>query len=302
MNNKSFTLIELLVVIAIIGVLSAIVITSMSNAVTKSKIVRLQVFSDTIRAQLSDSLVSWWSFNEGTGIDAKDMWEGNDGTLTNFNFDDNSGWRAGGECVSGSCLEFDGNNDYVDCGSGLELTPDGYHAFEAWIKAESYNDMLPFVLSMGSTRTLLAIGLANDTLIGRIQVRRRNSAGTRYGAESNTTFNFNNWHHIILVYDGSQNYYLIYVDGQEVSQSKSIGWSNYSGSKTILGHDEAYPTSGYNWGGLIDEVRIYNSAATISQIQSQYLTGLDKLLSNGAISKSEYNQRIKELSKEIVIE
>jgi len=29
---------------------------------------------------------------------------------------------------------------------------------------------------------------------------------------------------------------------------------------------------------------------------------LDKLLFNGAISKSEYNQRIKELSKEIVIE
>ena len=131
-NNKSFTLIELLVVIAIIGVLAAIVVTSISGAITKSKIVRLQVFSDTIRAQLSDSLVSYWSFNEGTGTDAKDMWEGNDGTLYGFNWDDDSGWRTGGECVSGSCLEFDGDNDYVGLSTAVRQT--GIHTIEMWIK------------------------------------------------------------------------------------------------------------------------------------------------------------------------
>ena len=301
-NHKSFTLIELLVVIAIIGVLAAIVITSMSGAITRSKIVRLQAFSDSIRAQLSDSLVSWWPFNEGTGTDAKDMWEGNNGTLGGGTPDYYPAWKSGGECVSGKCLEFDGENDYVDCGNSVTLTPDGYHTFEAWIKAKSYNDKLPFILSMGPTRTLFAISLADDTLIGEIQVRRRNSNGTGYGAESNATFNFNNWHHVVLVYNGSQNYYLIYIDSQEVSQSKSIAWSSYNGSKTTLGRDEAYPTSGYNWGGLIDEVHIYNSAASITQIQSQYLAGLDKLLSNGAISKSEYNQRTKELSNSLVNE
>ena len=133
-NNKSFTLIELLVVIAIIGVLAAIIITTISGAVTKSRIVRLQVFSDSIRAQLSDSLVSYWSFNEGTGTDAKDMWEGNDGSLSGFNWDDDSGWRSGGECISGKCLEFDGVDDYIHISDNSSLDIVDNMTLELWLK------------------------------------------------------------------------------------------------------------------------------------------------------------------------
>jgi len=52
--------------------------------------------------------------------------------------------------------------------------------------------------------------------------------------------------------------------------------------------------------GLIDEVRIYNTALPTAQIQQHYVQGLEKLLANKAISPTEYSQRMAELGKLLV--
>ena len=293
-NNKSFTLIELLIVITIIGVLSAIVITSMSNAVTKSRIVRLQVFSDTIRAQLSDSLVSYWSFNEGTGVTAYDQWEGNNGTLGGGTPDYYPTWKSGGECVSGKCLEFDGDNDYVYCGSNVNVSAP--YTIEAWVKIPSTANgavMVGLGTSGNSCPFFAAYWSSNKGII------YLNGANYKY---TGTDVRDNAWHHIV---------YIIIGDGQDdilnaKSYTDGINTTIAGGSHSvnpIVPSGHCYISSiSSTFEGLIDEVRIYNSAVSITQIQSQYLAGLDNLLSNGAISKSEYNQRIKELSKSLVNE
>ena len=289
-NNKSFTLIELLVVIAIIGVLAAIIITSMSGAVTRSKITRLQVFSDTIRAQLSDSLVSYWSFNEGTGTTVYDKWEGNNGTLHG-----DPTWKSGGDCVSGSCLEFDGVDDYVNCGNDVSLKPIDGLTLEAWVYFKS-NTARQTIIDDSSYDAYSLIVYHGSPGTLRFWLNY-------HGGDMDTTVpSLNEWHHVVATYDrtlASANM-KIYIDAVFVKGRNSTTVLPQTASNVYIG----YTTwgSGYSFDGLIDEVRIYNSAATISQIQSQYLAGLDKLLSNGAISKSEYNQRIKKLSKEIVIE
>jgi len=290
MNNKSFTLIELLVVIAIIGVLSAIVITSISGAITKSRIVRLQVFSDSIRAQLSDSLVSYWSFNEGTGTTAYDQWEGNNGTLGG-----DPEWKSGGECVSGKCLEFDGN-DYVNCGNKDSLSPD-YITVEAWVKRLEGGEVIVAYGWCGS------VGEGYKLYSYSSKIRFLIYCET--GSEITTTgvdWRTDEWLHVVGTYDGSNK--KVYLNGVIIQNiPKSIGIIKYPEVLSVgvgAQHIDTAPESFFN--GLIDEVRIYNSAVSITQIQSQYLAGLDKLLSNGAISKSEYNQRIKELSRSLVNE
>ena len=282
-NHRSFTLIELLVVIAIIGVLSAIVITSISGAITKSRIVRLQVFSDTIRAQLSDSLVSYWSFNEGTGVTAYDQWEGNNGTLVG-----DPEWKSGGECVSGKCLEFDGVNDYVNIIQSANLQPSAI-SVELWFKPLSIPNSLDrlFVYWTG-----YSIELDTDQ---KLYFRIYN--GAQLDTPKSNIVTIEQWTHVIGIYNTITGL-SIYIDGNHIGNTSTSG--NLSYPSFTASYTSRWSSNYFH--GLIDEVRIYNSAVSITQIQSQYLVGLDNLLSNGAISKSEYNQRIKELSKEIVIE
>jgi len=293
-NNKSFTLIELLVVIAIIGVLAAIIITTISGAVTKSRIVRLQVFSDSIRAQLSDSLVSYWSFNEGTGTDAKDMWEGNDGSLSGFNWDDDSGWRSGGECISGKCLEFDGVDDYIHISDNSSLDIVDNMTLELWLKPGDITAAYQSIFERWAGGTQRRIYQSGPYIYFEMMSGDQHGAGTISVADK--------WIMIAITCErnGADTDIKSYIDGVVSIQWKEtdvlLDW-NVSRYLNL----SSYATGRF-WKGSMDEVRIYNSAASITQIQLQYLAGLDKLLSNGAISKSEYNQRIKELSKEIVIE
>jgi len=291
-NHKSFTLIELLVVIAIIGVLAAIVITSMSGAITRSKIARLQIFSDSIRAQLSDSLVSYWSFNEGSGVTVYDQWEGNNGTLVG-----DPTWKSGGDCVSGKCLEFDGTGDYIALASfpssGYEMT------LSLWIKPLDTlsNSMQIFYAPCESGLTLRLYRNSPwslDSLAWLMYYQNTSLETSHIGLHH--TYSIDAWQYTLFTFN-SIGYYEMYVDGIRFASGQSpnfVKWWIPNSYLRIGGFDGI--------AGLIDEVRIYNSAASITQVQSQYLAGLDKLLSNGAISKTEYNQRIKELSKEIVIE
>ena len=86
-QEKSFTLIELLVVIAIIGVLTSIVLVSTQGLQGKARITKTLQFSQSLNHTLGAYAVGWWTFDEGSGTQARDnSGYGNNGTLTNFVF------------------------------------------------------------------------------------------------------------------------------------------------------------------------------------------------------------------------
>ena len=66
-QRVAFTLIELLVVIAIIGILSGLIITTMSGATESARIAKLKVYSNSVRDTLGANMVSEWKFDGPTG-------------------------------------------------------------------------------------------------------------------------------------------------------------------------------------------------------------------------------------------
>ena len=63
-QNKAFTLLELLVVITIIGILSSIVIVSMSGSADSASIAKGKAYAQQVQALLGHEARGMWDFDE----------------------------------------------------------------------------------------------------------------------------------------------------------------------------------------------------------------------------------------------
>lgn len=286
-SQSSFTLIELLVVIVIIGTLAGMIFVNMSGVIERAKIARSLQFSDSLRNALMMNLVSEWKFDENSGTIAKDFWGGNNGTLVN-----GPTWKTGGDCVSGSCLQFDGSDDYVELptsalGNWNELT------YEVWVKAPQYAGSLwPAFIGSYTTGTSYnnQFGIWQNT--NHLHLEVDTNIGN-YPMQGQLSIPWNTWFHAVMVYNGSK--LTEYINGVA---GKSISASGNLKSVTKLRIGDIGNMNFFN--GFIDEVRIYNAALPTAQIQQHYAEGLKSLLANNAITEQEYAQRISDFNQILV--
>lgn len=289
--KQAFTLIELLVVIAIIGVLSGLIVVSMSGVTQKATIAKAQVFSNSLRNSLLLNIVSELKF-DGSGLNdgdnattayTQDSWSVGNSCSVNGT----PKVKTGSNCINGSCLSFNGSIDYLDCGSSrfhfdnnfsisVWINPGAIRAGE-YIVAKGWTD--EWDLSLNNNGTVMF------TLVNSI------TPSVYTNLITNTVFSINKWYYVVATFDGTN--IKLYVNGV---LDKSNPW-NYivrdSGQTCKIGVTNPSYTTWYQ--GLIDEVRIYNATVPVSQIKENYYLGLNSLLSNGNISKEEYQQRLANL-------
>jgi prepilin-type N-terminal cleavage/methylation domain-containing protein len=307
MNNlikKAFTLIELLVVIAIIGILSGLIVITMSGVTQKATVAKAQVFSNSLRNALMLNLVSEWKFDELTtavqGSAIQDTWSGGNNAILSTNSDGLDKIKTGTNCVSGSCLSLDGTDDYVYV-SGSDATTSnlaitGAITLSVWVKFNG----------IGTSDRIIGRGVGFDSpgnygyFISRYVANNliyfdTYSTTTRNLITSSSAIADTNWHLITATWDGTTNTNgkKIYIDGALDSQGTStISAMGQPAYQFRIGKDGG----SYCLNGSIDDVRVYNAAIPTSQIKEQYYAGLNKLLANGAIDSAEYYSRIKEIS------
>ena len=292
-KQLAFTLIELLVVIAIIGILSGLIVVSMSGVTQKATIAKAQVFSNSLRNSLMLNLVSEWKFDGMTsdGADAVagdvlDTWSGgNNGSITIA-----PTVKTSSNCVSGSCLYFNGSDDYVSLGGSNSLAIAKKITVETWVKIDSFaSDRILIVKSTGFG---FNYGFLLRTCNGTPQFRFVVGNGTAIGDPLSGAVMANKWYHVVGTYDGSN--VKIYLDGQFKTSVSLTGDINYTGVGNLyFGRDSTW--AGPVALGYLDNVRIYSDAVPVSYIKEQYYIGLSKLLINGAINKEEYLSRTEEL-------
>lgn len=300
MNRRiAFTLIELLVVIAIIGILSGLIVVTMSGVTQKANIARGQVFSNSLRNALMMNLVSEWKFDDlSTAVQGSaftDSWNGGNNMILSTGSDGLDKLKSGTDCVFGKCLSFDGSNDYAyvsgsdSVSSNLTIT--GPITLSAWVK-------FSILGTAGSIVTKGVLFLGNGNYGYSLEKGSDDKAyfqicntTTRYYVSSLSAIN-TDWHNVVATWDGTAgtNGVKLYIDGVLNNQGSStislMGQPNYQFRIGMDGNGSS-PLN-----GLIDEVRIYNAATSSFLIKEQYYSGLNSLLASGAIDNTKYSERI----------
>jgi prepilin-type N-terminal cleavage/methylation domain-containing protein len=138
LSNRAFTLLELLVVITIIGILSSIVIVSMSGSTDSATIAKGKAYAQQVHALLGSNAVGVWNFDEeveNTCSGGEDVCDvsgyGNHGIFsgdTHYVPSD----------IGGYALSFDGIGDYVSYGNDASLNITDGFTIESWVKANSF--------------------------------------------------------------------------------------------------------------------------------------------------------------------
>ena len=229
---------------------------------------------------LNLSPVGWWRMGDndsGTGTTITDQGSGgNDGTF------------GGGPTFSPAvppgystkALDFDGADDYVDCGGASTFSftdgagNDEPFSISAWVKLDSVNrarvvgkdddtqETREYLFGTdGDNKFTMFLGTSTDNLY--IRLGSASSTGT--------------WYHWVATYDGSNSAsgITLYVDGatpvtEDMSQGTYVGMPAGGGPLLIgmLGVNDSV------LDGLADEVAIFDSELSASDVTAIYNSGV----------------------------
>lgn len=197
-----------------------------------------------------EGLVAYYKFDEGQGTIASDASKyKNDGKINGAT------WI---KVSRGYALEFDGINDYVDCGSPPSLNISGSITTMAWIcPAELQTAKEAGILGKQLSSYLITYYL-NRKFYWYINSGENNV---------NTTVMPNIWSHIATTFNGR--YLELYVNGELAAKGISKFETVNSGENFLIGcTGRDINTTAFK--GLIDDVRIYNRALSGEEIQAQF--------------------------------
>jgi len=310
MNNKSFTLIELLVVIVIIGILAGVIMISTSSSINKAGLAKAQAFSSTVQNELLLNLVSEWTFDEDISpyTAASDTWGNNNGIVSGATHKD----HTLGECVIGGCYSYDGVNDSIRAPHSevYNFNEQSNFTMSVWAKVFQhppvfYVDGVPTHRSTGlflkgSHAGSFGIQTYHTDVVSGEYTRLSILSGIR-NRQLSFVAKLNDFYYIVLVYkrDGNNQTIEHWINGEKISSSTSTTILPFGNTLEMsLGDSRNVGGNGYYPNGILDEARVYNTALSSSRIKQNYVAGLDSLLSNGNISKEDYNRRINEIAYE----
>ncbi len=195
----------------------------------------------------------------------------------NGNANDESGYENHGT-VSGAALVddrfgqansafyFDGNNDKITIPNDPSLNFQESITVNFWINIATLYDREAHPVSHGSWENRWKVSITNERARWTIKTDHNVNSGIK-DLDSETTLTTDVYYNLTAYYDGSD--FEIYLDGELDS------FSNWSGSILTTNIDfmigQVLPgNSSYNFKGVIDDLRIYNYALPLAEIEALY--------------------------------
>jgi len=220
---------------------------------------------------VTEDLVSYWTMDSKDLVGSvpnatvKDIWGNNNGTTSGT-------ITTGATGKINEALEFDGVDDWVDCGSNSSMNIDASSfTFSVWLYVKGTSE--GFFIGKGgagNTDEYLHIGSnynGNDDLDLHFWADDLRVGGAIPA--------YDEWFHATFRFDVDNLEQSIWVNGDKVgSRTADADLTNTDGYRLVLGRDD--PETRY-WNGNLDELMFFDRALTESEIRRNYLATRNKL-------------------------
>jgi len=212
-----------------------------------------------------ESLISHWSFDDGT---ANDQVGDNDGEI-------HGATPAAGKVGQG--LSFDGGNDYVDFpGLGEQLNGKQELTIEFWMKPDGPRDY-SIILGFGGSGYFRfssyntnhhSVTVFDSGIIAGTDQRLRCTPD--YSHPEGCYHNFtDDWSHTVLTFNDSKWYW--YINGELQRKGATGGAGLNATADMYIGRA---PSSRF-WRGILDEVKVYDRILSEDEVEFLYQSGLE---------------------------
>ena len=224
------------------------------------------IYSNRIKVNYP-SAVALYRMNEGSGSIVTDESPGsNNGAVTAGT------WSSG--IIDGS-IYFNGSSSYINCSNAESIMPGGEFSISAWIYATEYPTSTG--RTVASTYRYTATNrygwtFGATSLGSSFSFSIYDANSNHSGSVSDSDFftvETNKWMHVVGVFKPAQ-YLKLYVNSQLAGSDTSSVPTNivyFPGDNLNIGRRT---TGGDYFGGLMDDVRMYNYAITEAEIQNLF--------------------------------
>ncbi len=211
---------------------------------------------------VSPNLMGWWKLDETSGFTVVDSsGHGNHGFVI--------GSPTSVEGMIDRALRFDGQDDYIDCGSGPSLNITGQVTVAAWIKLSATDLDQQIAGNIGNQGGYL-FNMYTNNKVDLIILSSGGQYALNRDVAGGTVMTTDVWYHVAGVYSQG-NYIKTYVDGALDRESATATVLAPTQETFKIGR---YPPQAILfWNGVLDDVRVYNQALSESEIQSLALVG-----------------------------
>lgn len=206
------------------------------------------LFTTNTWADTGADLIAYWEL-EGNAIDS----------INGYNGTVYGAQQTAGKI--GDALIFDGINDYVEVTNATIGNPSGSFTVMAWAKATSESQNTG---TYGDNDCIISKHISYDGYYIEYawdsnRIRGGLGDGSSWNRIEGGSWEIDEWHHVALVYNKSQNLVQLFDNG--IWQGECIVNSpTFTSFDLRIGNSEGF--SNQYFPGIIDDVRMYNAALT----------------------------------------
>jgi PKD repeat protein len=208
---------------------------------------------------VATGLVAAYNFNEGSGAMVTDS-SGNNSTGTVFG----ATWTTAGKYAN--ALSFNGTTSYVDLGNPTTLRLTGSMTWSAWVFATANPTDDGQIVAKGGNSDGWQLKTSPDTGLQTFAVAVSSNGTSHVQRYSKTVRALNTWYHIAGVYNATAKTLDIYVNGV-LDNGVLSGTVPAAQVDSVQNANIGRRSGGFYFKGAIDDVRIYNRALSLSEIQ-----------------------------------